>query len=117
VPLYGRLADLYGRKMMFFIGTAIFLIGSVLCGFGADKKHHLTAVQIRQTSIERHADRLGQQIDGKYPVMFFIGTAIFLIGSVLCGFAHSMTWLILFRAFQGLGVRWRARAVSRCPPR
>ncbi|MBS6031663.1 MULTISPECIES: MDR family MFS transporter [Pantoea] len=50
VPLYGRLADLYGRKMMFFIGTAIFLIGSVLCGF-----------------------------------------------------AHSMTWLILFRAFQGLG--------------
>ena len=50
VPLYGRLADLYGRKLMFFIGTAIFLIGSVLCGF-----------------------------------------------------AHSMTWLILFRAFQGLG--------------
>ncbi|MXP48859.1 MFS transporter [Pantoea sp. Eser] len=50
VPLYGRLADRYGRKMMFFIGTSIFLIGSVLCGF-----------------------------------------------------AHSMTWLILFRAFQGLG--------------
>ncbi|WP_312757003.1 MDR family MFS transporter [Pantoea brenneri] len=50
VPLYGRLADLYGRKKMFFIGTSIFLIGSVLCGF-----------------------------------------------------AHSMTWLILFRAFQGLG--------------
>lgn len=35
--------------------------------------------------------------------MFFIGTSLFLVGSVLCGFAHSMLWLILFRAFQGLG--------------
>jgi len=50
VPLYGRLADMVGRKTMFFVGTAIFLVGSVLCGF-----------------------------------------------------AHTMTWLILFRAFQGLG--------------
>lgn len=50
VPLYGRLADLWGRKKMLFIGTSLFLLGSVLCGF-----------------------------------------------------AHSMTWLILFRAFQGLG--------------
>lgn len=50
VPLYGRLADMVGRKTMFFIGTSIFMVGSVLCGF-----------------------------------------------------AHTMTWLILFRAFQGLG--------------
>ncbi|MGP4129886.1 MFS transporter [Pantoea tagorei] len=32
-----------------------------------------------------------------------MGTSLFLLGSVLCGFAHSMLWLILFRAFQGLG--------------
>lgn len=50
VPIYGRLADLWGRKRMFFIGTGLFLIGSVLCGF-----------------------------------------------------ATNMGWLILFRAFQGLG--------------
>jgi len=25
VPIYGKLADLYGRKSIFFIGTAIFL--------------------------------------------------------------------------------------------
>nr|WP_310617764.1 MDR family MFS transporter [Pantoea cypripedii] len=50
VPLYGRLADMWGRKTLFFVGVSLFLIGSVLCGF-----------------------------------------------------AHSMTWLILFRAFQGLG--------------
>ncbi|MEI2264662.1 MDR family MFS transporter [Erwinia sp. CGal63] len=50
VPLYGRLADLWGRKRVFFIGTSLFLLGSVLCGF-----------------------------------------------------APSMSWLILFRAVQGLG--------------
>ncbi|WBG92629.1 MFS transporter [Pantoea piersonii] len=50
VPLYGRLADMWGRRRMFFIGTSLFLVGSVLCGF-----------------------------------------------------AHSMLWLILFRAFQGVG--------------
>jgi EmrB/QacA subfamily drug resistance transporter len=33
IPLYGRLADLYGRKRVFFIGTVIFLIGTTLCGF------------------------------------------------------------------------------------
>lgn len=50
VPLYGKLADLWGRKRVFFIGTSLFLTGSVLCGFST-----------------------------------------------------SMGWLILFRAFQGLG--------------
>jgi EmrB/QacA subfamily drug resistance transporter len=50
VPLYGRLADMWGRKRLLFIGVALFLLGSILCGF-----------------------------------------------------AHSMTWLILFRALQGLG--------------
>lgn len=50
VPLYGKLADLYGRK----------------------------------------------------PVMLF-GIAVFLAGSIASGFAGSMTQLILFRAFQGVG--------------
>ena len=33
VPVYGRLADLYGRKRMFFLGAGLFLVGSTLCGF------------------------------------------------------------------------------------
>jgi EmrB/QacA subfamily drug resistance transporter len=32
VPIYGRLADLYGRKPLFLIGSTLFLIGSMLCG-------------------------------------------------------------------------------------
>lgn len=36
IPVYGRLADLYGRKRVFYVGTSIFLIGSLLCGFAQD---------------------------------------------------------------------------------
>lgn len=32
-PIYGKLADLYGRKNMITIGIIIFLFGSTLCGF------------------------------------------------------------------------------------
>jgi EmrB/QacA subfamily drug resistance transporter len=33
IPIYGRLADLFGRKRVFFFGAALFLVGSTLCGF------------------------------------------------------------------------------------
>jgi hypothetical protein len=33
IPIYGRLADLYGRKRIFFVGAGVFLVGSTLCGF------------------------------------------------------------------------------------
>ncbi|GIQ68144.1 MFS transporter [Xylanibacillus composti] len=33
IPIYGKLADLYGRKPVFVGGVAVFLIGSLLCGF------------------------------------------------------------------------------------
>lgn len=32
IPIYGKLADLYGRKPVFTFGIIVFLIGSVLCG-------------------------------------------------------------------------------------
>ena len=32
IPIYGKLADLYGRRPVFAVGTGIFLLGSLLCG-------------------------------------------------------------------------------------
>ena len=32
VPLFGKLADLYGRRRIYVIGMALFLLGSALCG-------------------------------------------------------------------------------------
>jgi EmrB/QacA subfamily drug resistance transporter len=39
---------------------------------------------------------------GRKPA-FITGVAIFLVGSVLCGFAPSMGWLVAFRFVQGIG--------------
>jgi len=39
---------------------------------------------------------------GRKPVIL-LGIGLFLVGSILCGFAWSMTALIIFRAVQGLG--------------
>jgi EmrB/QacA subfamily drug resistance transporter len=33
MPIYGRLADIYGRNRVFYAGVAIFVVGSVLAGF------------------------------------------------------------------------------------
>src|SRR6476620_6530769 len=32
VPIAGKLADLFGRKLIYITGISIFIIGSVLCG-------------------------------------------------------------------------------------
>ena len=32
VPIWGRLSDLYGRRRMYLLGVAVFLVGSVMCG-------------------------------------------------------------------------------------
>lgn len=35
MPLWGKLADLYGRKPVFVAGTGLFLFGSLLCGLAS----------------------------------------------------------------------------------
>ncbi|MBY0099133.1 MDR family MFS transporter [Mesobacillus maritimus] len=32
IPIYGKLADLFGRKPVYIFGVVIFMIGSILCG-------------------------------------------------------------------------------------
>lgn len=36
IPVYGRLADLYGRKPVLYVGIGLFLAGTTLCGFAWD---------------------------------------------------------------------------------
>ena len=36
MPIYGKLADMYGRKPVFTAGTLVFLVGSALCGLAQD---------------------------------------------------------------------------------
>lgn len=32
MPVYGKLSDMYGRKLFFLIGLSLFLVGSIFCG-------------------------------------------------------------------------------------
>jgi len=50
VPIYGKLADLFGRKPVFLFGSSLFLLGSLLCG---------TAQSMEQLIIFRAIQGLG----------------------------------------------------------
>src|SRR5579884_280989 len=45
----------------------------------------------------RLADMLGRK------VMYTAGFLVFICGSALCGFAHGLGWLIVFRVIQAVG--------------
>jgi EmrB/QacA subfamily drug resistance transporter len=36
IPIYGRLADLYGRKLVFNLSAALFVVASAACGFSTN---------------------------------------------------------------------------------
>jgi len=50
VPMYGKLADLFGRRLIFTVAISLFLLGSVLCG---------TATSINQLILYRAIQGLG----------------------------------------------------------
>jgi EmrB/QacA subfamily drug resistance transporter len=47
IPIYGKLSDLYGRKPVFLVSTAIFLVASALCG-QAQSMEQLIAFRLLQ---------------------------------------------------------------------
>jgi MFS family permease len=61
VLVYGRLADLYGRKRMFLVATGTFLVGSALCGL-AQSMPQLIAFRFIQ----------GLGAGGMYPIVLTI---------------------------------------------
>lgn len=46
-PLYGKLGDLYGRRLMVFVSVGLFLIGSALCGFARSMEFLIIARAIQ----------------------------------------------------------------------
>jgi EmrB/QacA subfamily drug resistance transporter len=82
------------------VGTALPRIGADLEGF--DQLAWVTAIYLLTMTVTIPIYGKLSDLFGRKPI--FLGClTVFLIGSALCGLAHSMTELIIFRALQGLG--------------
>lgn len=82
------------------VGTAMPTIAREL--HGVDRYTWVTtAYLLTSTAVIPVVGKISEQLGRKR--VFVAAIALFLLGSVLCGAAPSMNWLIAFRALQGVG--------------
>ncbi len=105
-PLYGKLGDLYGRKLMLQSAILIFLLGSALCGLAQDMPQLIAfrAIQgiggggLMVTAIASVGDIVPPRERGRYQGMFgaVFGVAT-IIGPLAGGFiVEHLSWRWIF---------------------
>ncbi len=105
-PLYGKLSDLYGRRIMVFIAVGLFLAGSVFCGLSQSMTALIVSRAIQGLgggglfvlALSIIGDVIAPQDRGKVQVVF---TAVFsissIIGPLLGGFfVENLSWHWIF---------------------
>ena len=116
VPIVGRLTDIYGRKIFFIGGIAVFLVGSVLAGMSSSMTQLIAfrAIQglgggvIMANSFVSIADLFPPEERGKF--QGFIGVVFGMssvIGPTLGGFItdnFSWNWIFLINVPVGVPV-------------
>ena len=88
VPIYGKLSDIYGRKAVLITGIAIFLAGSVMCGFAPTMLtlvifrgiQGLGAAALTSTAFAVPADLFAPAERARYQGLF---AAVFALSSVV----------------------------------
>ena len=115
-PLYGKLSDLFGRRIIFMIGVSVFLIGSVLCATSGEMWQlilfrgiqGLGAGALFPVSLAIIADIFAPSERGKYQGFFGAVFGIsFLIGPAIGGILtdnFSWHWIFLVNLPLGLVV-------------
>ena len=104
MPLYGRLADIYGRKKLFYVGVAVFVAGSVLCGLARDMLQLIAFRSVQGVGA-------GAMFAIPYTILGVVyppekrGKAIGL-GSSVWGISSVLGPLLGFAVVETLGWRW-----------
>ena len=113
-PLYGKLGDLYGRKLMLQIAIGVFLVGSALCGLSQNMTE-LIAFRALQglgggglivTTMAAVGDIIAPRDRGKYQGFFggVFGIST-VIGPLLGGFfVDNLSWRWIFYVNLPLGL-------------
>jgi EmrB/QacA subfamily drug resistance transporter len=113
-PLYGKLSDLFGRRIIFMIGVSVFLIGSVLCAISGEMWQlilfrgiqGLGAGALFPVSLAIIADIFAPSERGKYQGFFGAVFGIsFLIGPAIGGIlTDTVGWHWIFLVNVPLGL-------------
>ena len=113
-PLYGKLGDLYGRRLMVFISVGLFLAGSLLCGIATSMEFLIMARAVQGfgggglfvLALSVVGDVLSASERGKVQGMF---AAVFsissMIGPLIGGwFVEVVSWHWIFLINVPLGI-------------
>lgn len=113
-PLYGKLGDLYGRRLMVFVSVGLFLIGSLLCGVSTNMAFLIIARAVQGLgggglfvlALSVVGDVITPKERGKIQGMF---AAVFsissMVGPLIGGwFVENTSWHWIFLINVPLGV-------------
>jgi EmrB/QacA subfamily drug resistance transporter len=126
VPIYGKLSDLFGRKLILLVGIGIFLSGSLLCGLSTQTWEIIASRAIQglgsaalfTTALAVIADIFPPAERGKYSGLF---GAVFgissVVGPLVGGFlTDNFSWHWVFFVNLPVGALAVAFIVSKMPP-
>lgn len=126
VPVYGKLSDLYGRRVILLWGISVFLIGSALCGVSADMTQLILfrviqgigAAALTSTAFAVPADLFAPAERARYMGLF---GAVFGLSSVIGPFLGGLLtdqfgWHWVFFVNLPLGVIALVFILQKMPP-
>jgi EmrB/QacA subfamily drug resistance transporter len=108
LPRRQVIAALVGTMLSMFLGSIFMTITAtamprIITDLGGFSQYTwvFTSYIITETIAVPLAGKLSDMFGRKW--FFVVGMSIFVLGSFLCGISQSMSQLIIFRAFQGIG--------------